>query len=156
MTTAISVTPSSPTARTPPLGPQLARLGGAGEAPRRSARRPADRLRRRLDHLPRPSARHAAHARDADTARRRPASARFRLDIARVEQQWGIDFGEYFAEDLERLRELKRDELVTIDARWIAATPAGELFVRNLAQCFDRYWRERHETSGRPTFSRTI
>jgi len=38
----------------------------------------------------------------------------------------------------------------------IEATPVGELFVRNLAMCFDRYQREKHDAESRPLFSRTV
>ncbi len=32
----------------------------------------------------------------------------------------------------------------------------GELFVRNLAMCFDRYQREKHAGAATPVFSRTV
>jgi coproporphyrinogen III oxidase-like Fe-S oxidoreductase len=38
----------------------------------------------------------------------------------------------------------------------IRATGAGELFVRNLAMCFDRYMRENHGGEKEPVFSRTV
>ena len=40
--------------------------------------------------------------------------------------------------------------------RAIEATPIGELFVRNLAMCFDRYQREKHAAEAAPVFSRTV
>ncbi|MBP7149436.1 MAG: oxygen-independent coproporphyrinogen III oxidase [Acidobacteria bacterium] len=80
----------------------------------------------------------------------------FRVDIAEVERSHAIIFREYFAEDLRRLSEHEREGLVRVTDRTIEATPAGELFVRNLAMCFDRYWREKHEGSDKPIFSRTV
>ena len=63
---------------------------------------------------------------------------------------------ETFATDLALLRPYEKEGLVRIEEDAITATPIGELFVRNLAQCFDRYWREKHEGDDRPRFSRTV
>ncbi|MDP6988611.1 MAG: oxygen-independent coproporphyrinogen III oxidase [Planctomycetota bacterium] len=80
----------------------------------------------------------------------------FRVDVERFERSAGIVFREVFEEDLLRVDALVADGLATFDGRWLAATPTGELFVRNLAMCFDRYWREKHEGGERPVFSRTV
>ena len=70
---------------------------------------------------------------------------------------FGIDFRDYFAEDLRRLSAPENEALVRAsDQDVIEATPVGELFLRNLAMCFDRYWREKHEGSEKPVFSRTV
>jgi len=79
-----------------------------------------------------------------------------RLDVRPVEERFGIDFAAYFAEDLRRLRSPENEALVHVTDDAIEATPVGELFVRNLAICFDRWWREKHEKSDRPVFSRTV
>lgn len=73
-----------------------------------------------------------------------------------IEARFGIRFEEYFAEDLRRLRAPENDSLVRVGTDSIEATPIGELFLRNVAICFDRKWREKHELSDRPVFSRTI
>lgn len=80
----------------------------------------------------------------------------FRVDFAPIERRFGLRFRERFAEDLARLAAEEREGLVEIGEDSIRATPAGELFVRNIAMAFDRYWREKHETSARPVFSRTV
>ena len=41
-----------------------------------------------------------------------------------------------------------REALLDLVSRWEV--------VRNLARCFDRYWRERHRDSDGPVFSRTV
>lgn len=79
-----------------------------------------------------------------------------RLDIRDVERRFGIDFAAYFAEDLRRLAAPGNEALVTVRPDAIEATPVGELFLRNLAICFDRWWREKHEKSEKPVFSRTV
>ena len=80
----------------------------------------------------------------------------FRIDTVAVARQYGIDFGRYFAEDLALLAAHEAEGMVRIAPHRIEATPIGELFVRNLAICFDRYQRERHDAESRPVFSRTV
>lgn len=79
-----------------------------------------------------------------------------RVELGPVEERFGIDFGRYFAEDLARLAEYEAEGMVRIEPDRIVATEVGELFIRNLAMCFDRYWREKHEGGDRPVFSRTV
>lgn len=80
----------------------------------------------------------------------------FRVDFAAIEKRYGIEFHSYFESDLDRLQKHAEEGLVAIDEAGIQATPMGQLFVRNLAMCFDRYWYERHAGSGAPVFSRTV
>lgn len=58
------------------------------------------------------------------------------------EQQWEIDFADYFAPDLEQLADLQTDGLVLIDAQRIQVTPKGRFLARIIAMRFDRYLRE--------------
>lgn len=80
----------------------------------------------------------------------------FAVDVRAIESTYGVDFAECFRVDIERLRAHEANGLVTIAPERIAATPAGELFVRNLAMCFDTYWRDKHEGGEKPVFSRTV
>ncbi len=80
----------------------------------------------------------------------------FRVDTAEISRRFELDFASYFAEDLALLAGFERDGLVRLGPGRIEATPAGELFVRNLAMCFDRYQREKHDGETRPVFSRTV
>jgi len=61
------------------------------------------------------------------------------VPVAALERRYGIDFAEYFAECLERLRALQDDGLVRIGADRIEVAPRGRLLLRNIAMCFDRY-----------------
>ncbi|MCP5114411.1 MAG: oxygen-independent coproporphyrinogen III oxidase, partial [bacterium] len=54
------------------------------------------------------------------------------------------------------LAALETEGLARITEERIEATPDGELFVRNLALCFDRYFRDKHEKGDQPVFSRTV
>lgn len=99
-------------------------------------------------------------ARSADDEVRRTVihelMCNFRLDITDISRRYGLDFETYFTEDLALLNAYEREGLVTIGNGRIEATPVGELFVRNLAMCFDRYQREKHDALSRPVFSRTV
>jgi oxygen-independent coproporphyrinogen-3 oxidase len=80
----------------------------------------------------------------------------FRVDIPGVEAEHGIDFEEYFKEDLELLAEHEKEGMVERSKTFIQATPLGEAFIRNVAMCFDWYWREKHAGGDKQTFSRTV
>lgn len=80
----------------------------------------------------------------------------FRIDVRRIESTWDLDFGSYFQQDLADLAAHEAEGLVRIGPDRIEATPVGELLVRNLAMCFDRYWREKHAGGDKPIFSRTV
>lgn len=99
-------------------------------------------------------------ARSADDEVRRAVihelMCNFRVDTADISRRFELDFASYFAEDLALLADRERDGLVKLGPDRIEATPVGELFVRNLAMCFDRYQREKHDAEARPVFSRTV
>jgi oxygen-independent coproporphyrinogen-3 oxidase len=80
----------------------------------------------------------------------------FQVYFAAIEQQFDICFRDYFAVDLARLKSYADEGLVEMTEHYIKALPLGELFIRNLAMCFDRYWREKHEKEARQLFSRTV
>ena len=80
----------------------------------------------------------------------------FRIDRRAIEERFDLVFASTFAEDLARLEEHAKNGMVTITDDEIRATPEGELFIRNLAMCFDVYWREKHEGRGEDVFSKTV
>ncbi len=73
-----------------------------------------------------------------------------------VEARHNIDFRTYFAPDIEALEAYAREGLAVVGDDSIHATPTGELFIRNLALCFDRYYREKHQDNDRPVFSQSV
>lgn len=96
---------------------------------------------------------------DADDRIRRDVIAgimcAFRVDRSEIAARHGIDFDAYFGDELAELAGTPQaDGLVVLDDRGFTVTPAGRLFVRNLAMIFDRHLRERRAAG--PTFSRTI
>ena len=62
-----------------------------------------------------------------------------RLDIARVEDKWGIRFSQYFADAMRGLEKMAADGLVELSPTALVITPAGRLLSRSVAMLFDRY-----------------
>jgi oxygen-independent coproporphyrinogen-3 oxidase len=63
----------------------------------------------------------------------------FELDIRAIEQEFNLDFQQYFAELLPRMQQLVDDGLIQIDTHKITVNPTGRLLVRNVCMVFDRY-----------------
>jgi oxygen-independent coproporphyrinogen-3 oxidase len=79
------------------------------------------------------------------------------IDIAAIEERFGIDFESYFATALARLATHMADGLVCSDARRISVTPAGRLLLRSIAMCFDAYLgAPRDSIPAKPAFSGVV
>lgn len=63
----------------------------------------------------------------------------FVLNFHEIEQEFGINFKEYFAWGLENLKEMSEDGLVKMDEEKIEVTEMGRLMIRNIAMNFDGY-----------------
>ncbi|MEW8298268.1 MAG: oxygen-independent coproporphyrinogen III oxidase [Candidatus Thiodiazotropha sp.] len=63
----------------------------------------------------------------------------FYLPFADVEQRWDLVFNDYFANELESLKEMAADGLLTIDDKAIRVLPKGRLLIRNICMQFDAY-----------------
>lgn len=77
----------------------------------------------------------------------------FKVDFVSLEQQYQVEFKNYFAEDLALLAPLERDGLVTIEEDRIKVSSRGRLLIRNICMCFDVYSRQQAK---RQQFSRII
>ena len=62
-----------------------------------------------------------------------------RLDFEEFGQRIGIDFREYFADEVAKLDVLEEDGLIELSDEGIQITPRGRLLLRNIAMTFDRY-----------------
>jgi oxygen-independent coproporphyrinogen III oxidase len=62
-----------------------------------------------------------------------------RLDYAVLSRDLGVDFVTEYAVELDRLRPLAADGLVEFQPGGLGVTPAGRLFLRNIAACFDAH-----------------
>lgn len=81
----------------------------------------------------------------------------FYLDRREVEEQFGIEFGSYFATELAELGAADGPVghgFLEIDPDHLEVVANGRLFVRNIAMVFDRYLRTKR--SDKPMFSRTV
>ena len=78
----------------------------------------------------------------------------FKLDIARFEAMYGLEFREYFADALLDLQPFVEEELITMNNEYIECSPTGTLLIRNIAMPFDAYMK-RHAGSDK-TFSKTV
>ena len=61
------------------------------------------------------------------------------LDFDEFDAKLGVDFRDYFATEIDRLRPLQDDELVIVDEKRIHITAKGRLLLRSIAMVFDRY-----------------
>jgi len=75
----------------------------------------------------------------------------FYLHKPEIEQKYQINFDEYFAQELDALKPLEADGLVSLASKHIQVTEIGRLLVRNVAVVFDTY----HHVQDKQ-FSRTI
>ena len=61
------------------------------------------------------------------------------LDFDAFGERHGIDFRDYFAEEVKQLDVLEEDGLIELSEKGITITPKGRLLLRNIAMTFDRY-----------------
>ena len=80
--------------------------------------------------------------------------ANFKLDIKRVEKEFGIDFKEYFSDALKELEEFEKEDLISIDENHIKVSQTGTMLIRNIAMPFDAYLKKIPESKRR--FSKTV
>jgi oxygen-independent coproporphyrinogen III oxidase len=72
-----------------------------------------------------------------------------------INEAFGIDFDEHFAEELRRLEVPEEDGLLAISNEEIRTTWLGRIFIRNLAMLFDPYLEKQH-LDAKPLFSKTL
>lgn len=72
-----------------------------------------------------------------------------------ISNKFGIDFDEYFAPELARLKVPQEDGLVVLTRNEIRTAWLGRIFIRNLAMVFDPYL-EKQQLASRPLFSKTL
>ncbi|MEO1883308.1 MAG: oxygen-independent coproporphyrinogen III oxidase [Methyloprofundus sp.] len=75
----------------------------------------------------------------------------FSLSFEQIEQQYAIQFRDYFSDELTVLYRMQKDALLTMDDRGIHVLTAGRLLIRNICMIFDRYL-----NANRQQFSKVI
>ena len=63
----------------------------------------------------------------------------FELNIPAIEQQFAIDFGSYFKDEVTSLEPMAADGLISLSPQKIVVTPAGRLLIRRICMAFDAY-----------------
>jgi oxygen-independent coproporphyrinogen-3 oxidase len=80
---------------------------------------------------------------DADDQLRRAVITQlichFDLNFSKIEQVFNIVFSEYFASELQNLKQMETDGLLTIDETGIHVQSVGRLLIRNICMVFDKY-----------------
>jgi len=77
----------------------------------------------------------------------------FTLNKKDIEQQFDLNFDQYFAEDINLLTPFIEDKLVTINSNKVQVLLTGKLLIRNICMCFDVYLRNQ---ARQQQFSRVI
>lgn len=75
-----------------------------------------------------------------------------RLDTRRIEQKFNINFNEYFADSLAKMREYIDLGLVSVSENAINISNDGKMLVRNIVMNFDKYL----NSGGEKRFSKTV
>ena len=79
-----------------------------------------------------------------------------KLDIGDCNRQFGIDFTREFTQELEKLRTMEQDGLLTINDHEISVNQRGRPFLRNICMPFDAYLNAHQGDQPPPQFSATI
>ena len=77
----------------------------------------------------------------------------FELSVQAIEQAYPVEFASYFQAELERLKALASDGLLSVGPEWLTVTPKGRLLIRNICMVFDRYLTSAPQVA---RYSRTI
>lgn len=79
-----------------------------------------------------------------------------KLDIGECNRQFGIDFTRSFAPELEDLRGMEQDGLLSINDHEINVSHRGRPFLRNICMPFDAYLNDHQGDQPPPQFSATV
>ncbi|NNG13436.1 MAG: oxygen-independent coproporphyrinogen III oxidase, partial [Halobacteria archaeon] len=77
----------------------------------------------------------------------------FFLDMKALEDKWQFNYKLHFGKELEDLKTMQADGLLTIKGDILTVLPAGRLLVRNICMVFDKYLRD---NKTRVRFSKVI
>ena len=80
-------------------------------------------------------------------------SCHFKLDFAEVEQQNDLVFKDYFAKELEELKPMQDDDLLTLSDTGIQVSAKGRMLIRNICMVFDEHLRQQKT---KQSFSKVI
>jgi oxygen-independent coproporphyrinogen-3 oxidase len=61
------------------------------------------------------------------------------LSFSNIEQTYSIDFQQYFSTELQVLKVMQDDALLTLNNQGIEVLAVGRLLIRNICMVFDAY-----------------
>lgn len=76
----------------------------------------------------------------------------FELDFSQIENDYSINFSDYFKSELDIINEMEKDSLVEMTAGKITVLDEGRFLIRNICMVFDAHLAMTHEQR----FSKTI
>ena len=76
----------------------------------------------------------------------------FELNFKRIENEFDINFAEYFSDELKQIKDMQADSLLELSSERILVLPEGKLLIRNICMVFDIYLKKNKEQR----FSKTI
>ena len=76
----------------------------------------------------------------------------FELSFRKIENDFSVNFTDYFSAELKQLKEMQDDSLLELTQNKILVLPEGKLLIRNICMVFDIYLKK---TAGQK-FSKTI
>jgi len=76
----------------------------------------------------------------------------FELNFKRIENEFDINFSDYFADELKQIKDMQADSLLDLSNESILVLPEGKLLIRNICMVFDIYLKKNKEQR----FSKTI
>ena len=80
----------------------------------------------------------------------------FKLRFSDIEEQFGIQFRDYFRDELARLKPMMADGLVSLSSDGLLEVlPKGKLLIRNICMQFDHYLNQ-PEMKEKPLYSKVI
>lgn len=63
----------------------------------------------------------------------------FALNFNQIDQEWGIQSTDYFADELIALEQMQNDGLLVLSGSGLQVTQPGRLLIRNICMVFDKY-----------------
>jgi len=93
---------------------------------------------------------------DDDVLRReviQQLSCHFKLDFTEIEEQYDVQFNDYFSTELEELQLMQDDDLLTVSKNEIQVSAKGRMLIRNICMVFDEHLRRQTITQ---SFSKVI
>lgn len=76
----------------------------------------------------------------------------FELNFRKIENDFSVNFADYFSAELKQLKEMQNDSLLELTQNKILVLPEGKLLIRNICMVFDIYLKKMEGTK----FSKTI